>query len=77
MTDFDAIDPESLAQCTGGAGPSRQQQAQMRQLAQSYCPKIYQRYRNQTITRPIAERCLDEAGYGMFKRSLDRYFPRR
>ena len=78
MQDFDAIDLESLAQCTGGAGPSRQQQQEMRQLAQQYCPRIYQRYRNQTITRPIAERCLDEAGYGMFKRSLDRYFgPRR
>jgi hypothetical protein len=73
------IDLTRLESVTGGAaGPNAEQQAQFRELAQSYCPSTYARYRNAPqITRRMGEKCLDEAGLGMFKGQLDRYFPRR
>ena len=70
------LNDDDLACARGGAGQAQNQQ-QLRNLARMYCPQTYQRYRNSTITRPIAERCLDEAGYGEYKSMLDRYFPRR
>ena len=69
-----------LVTATGGTsrGPTAQQQAQFRQLAQQYCPQTYAQNQNaRQITRSMGERCLDEAGLGMFKGQLDRYFPRR
>lgn len=70
------LDDDVLACITGGAGQSQDQQ-QLRELAREYCPQTYQRFGNATITRPIAQRCLDEAGYGQYSSMLDRYFPRR
>lgn len=47
-------------------------------MAQKYCPTTYAQNRSAPqITRPMAERCLDEAGYGLFKGQLDRYFPKK
>lgn len=62
-----------LAHVAGGAS-----QAELRQLAQQYCPATYQRFQSaRTITRPMAETCLQEAGLGMFSSRLDAYFPPR
>lgn len=73
-----AIDPSLLDTITGGAGTSAEQQQEFRALAKSYCPVTYAQNKNaRTITRQMGERCLDEAGLGMFKGQLDRYFPRR
>jgi hypothetical protein len=53
-------------------------QAELRQMAQQYCPVTYDKFKNEkTITRPMAEKCLDEAGYGWAKFKLNEYFPRR
>lgn len=68
-----------LATVVGGAAPtSGTSQAELRKLGQQYCPATYQQFqRAATITRPMAEKCLDEAGYGLFKGQLDKYFPRK
>ncbi len=70
---------DDLITVTGGAGrqsTAQANQAELRQMAQQYCPKTYQRYRTAPqITRPMAERCLDEAGYGWARGRLDQYFP--
>jgi hypothetical protein len=74
------IELAQLAHVAGGAGAPAAQtsQAELRQLAQQYCPATYQRFESaRTITRPMAERCLDEAGLGMFRSRLDQYFPPR
>ena len=75
------IDPISLSSVTGGAqaaGPSAEQQAQFRKLAQSYCPQTAAKNAGaRTLTRKMGEACLDEAHLGMFKGQLDQYFPRR
>jgi hypothetical protein len=73
------IDLATLESVTGGAsGPTATQQAQFRQLARDYCPQTYARYRSAPqITRRMGERCLDEAGLGMFRGQLDKYFPRQ
>ena len=70
------LDDDALACVPGGAGQPQNQQ-QLRDLARQYCPQTYRQFRNAPITRPIAERCLDEAGYGQYTGMLDRYFPRR
>lgn len=70
------LDDDALARVTGGAGQAQNQQ-QLRKLAREYCPQTYERFRSSPITRPIAERCLDEAGYGQYTGMLDRYFPRK
>lgn len=71
---FASIDDE-LVTVTGGAQKS---QAELRQMAQQYCPQTYQRFRNAgEITRPMAQKCLDEAGYGWASSQLDQYFPRK
>lgn len=57
-------------------GVDKAQQAELRTLARKYCPETYAANQHRTITRPLAERCLDEAGYGNFKSMLDRYFKR-
>ncbi|MGE0396965.1 MAG: hypothetical protein AB7T06_09625 [Kofleriaceae bacterium] len=73
------IEIENLITVTGGAGrpgTAQTNQAELREMAQQYCPATYQRYRNAPqITRPMAEKCLDEAGYGWARGRLDRYFP--
>lgn len=69
---FTEIDVHQLSGITGGRS-----QAELKQLARRHCPQTYAQYQHRPITRPIAERCLDEAGLGMFKGQLDRYFPRR
>lgn len=72
------IDPNTLETVTGGAGPSAQQQAEFRKLAQSYCPATYAANKHAPqITRRMGEKCLDEAGYGGWKSYLDKYFPRQ
>ena len=80
MTNINAIEslPElsidDLVRASGGAG--QKTQGELRQLAQQYCPAVAEQYKNApVITRPMAERCLDAAGYGMFKGRLDQYFP--
>jgi hypothetical protein len=50
---------------------------QLRSLAQRWCPQTAARYQNTAITRPIAERCLSEAGLSQYSNRLDQYFPRR
>lgn len=65
---------DELATVSGGAGPSQTQQAQLRDLARQYCPRTYAANQNRPITRPLAERCLNEAGYGSYTSMLDRYF---
>jgi hypothetical protein len=73
---FTTIDAEALATTIGGAASSAPGQAELRELAQSYCPATYDRFKSaKTITRGMGEKCLDEAGYGMFKGQLDKYFP--
>lgn len=66
------ISSDALAVVFGGADTA--QQAELRTLARSYCPQTYAANLNRPITRPLAERCLDEAGYGNYKGMLDRYF---
>ncbi|CAN5778572.1 hypothetical protein BH11MYX3_BH11MYX3_01890 [soil metagenome] len=69
---------DELALITGGAAAASSSQAELRQMAQSYCPATYDRFKGAPkITRAMGERCLDEAGYGMFKSRLDPYFPKK
>jgi hypothetical protein len=66
-----AINIEILATVSGGAG-----QAELRDMAKRYCPQTYARNASAPqLTRRMGEQCLDEAGYGMFKGQLDKYFP--
>lgn len=75
MSNSQSLTSIELAHVTGGAGATHSQ-AELRQLAQQYCPATYQRFQSaRTITRPMAERCLNEAGLGMFRSRLDAYFP--
>jgi hypothetical protein len=53
-----------------------QSQDQLRALARRYCPQTSAQHGNRTITRPVAERCLREAGMEQYSSQLDRYFPR-
>ncbi len=70
------IDPSLLSTVCGGA--AKKSQAELRQLAKQYCPATYAKYSSKkTLTRPMAETCLDEAGLGFFKGRLDAYFPRK
>jgi hypothetical protein len=63
---------ETLEAVHGGAG-----QAQLRQLARTWCPRVYEKNASQpTLTRRMGEQCLDEAGYGQYKSMLDQYFPK-
>lgn len=72
---FSSIDDE-LVTVTGGASGTNQ--AELRRMAREYCPATYRRFKNEpVITRPMAEVCLDEAGYGWAKGQLDKYFPRK
>ncbi|MBL0214782.1 MAG: hypothetical protein IPQ07_12975 [Myxococcales bacterium] len=74
------LSPVQLSSVTGGAGTTGggDSQAQLRQLAQSYCPATYEKFKTAPqITRRMGERCLDEAGLGAFKGRLDQYFPRK
>lgn len=77
-TSFSTVD--DLVTVTGGAGrqgTAQTNQAELRDMAKQYCPQTYKRYQSAPqITRPMAERCLDEAGYGWARGHLDRYFPR-
>jgi hypothetical protein len=66
---------EALATVCGGA--DTKQQAQLRELARKHCPRTFAANQDRPITRPLAERCLDEAGYGQYRGMLDRYFPPR
>ena len=69
---------DELLSVTGGAGTRSQSQAELRQLAAQYCPATYAKFkRAPQITRKMGETCLDEAGLGMFKGRLDRYFPKK
>jgi len=71
------IHPDQLATATGGASTATNQ-ADLRALAKDYCPDVYAKFKSaKTITRAMGERCLDEAGYGSWKSSLDRYFPKQ
>jgi hypothetical protein len=67
------IDSQVLAVVSGGA-PTAAQQAELRALARQHCPATFQANQNRAITRPLAERCLNEAGYGWAKGRLDQYF---
>jgi hypothetical protein len=67
------LDASQLTAVTGGADTA--QQAELRGLAKSYCPQTYAANASRPITRPLAERCLEEAGYGSYKGMLDKYFP--
>jgi hypothetical protein len=60
--------------CGGNANVN---QAQLRSLAQRYCPQTFAQHRNAPITRPLAERCLAEANMTQYSGMLDRYFPPR
>ena len=65
------IQRAGLLSVTGGAD-----QAQLRQLAQQYCPATFSQFKGTSqITRPMAEKCLDEAHMGFAKGRLDEYFP--
>ena len=69
---------DELLSVTGGAGTPSQSQAKLRQLAQQHCPATYAKFKGAPqITRAMGERCLDEAGLGMFKGRLDQYFPKK
>ena len=62
-----------LLAVTGGAD-----QAQLRQLAQQYCPATFNQFKGApSLTRPMAEKCLDEAHMGWAKGRLDEYFPKK
>ena len=68
------LDLAVLASVTGGNAS----QAQLRELGKQYCPTTAASFAGaKTVTRPMAETCLDEAGYGGFKGMLDKYFPRK
>lgn len=69
------IPSDALAAVCGGADTA--QQAELRNLARTHCPKIYAANQHRPITRALGERCLDEAGYGNYKSMLDRYFPKK
>lgn len=77
-----SLDVENLTSITGGAtarpaqhAPTPAQDAQLRDLARNNCPVTYRQFQNTPVlTRAMGERCLDEAGYGMFKGRLDQYF---
>jgi len=72
------LELDELAHITGGAAATTDSQAKLRQLASQYCPATYDKFKSAPqITRPMGERCLDEAGLGMFKGRLDAYFPKR
>jgi hypothetical protein len=82
MTNSQTIEALSLDQLTavtgGAAGAPSASQAELRQLAASHCPATYAQFKGaKTITRPMGEKCLDEAGLGMFKGRLDAYFPKK
>ena len=67
------IEIAALANVSGGAD-----QAKLRQLAQQYCPTTYSQFKGaKSITRPMAETCLDEAHMGWAKGQLDQYFPKK
>ena len=69
---------DELATVIGGAGTPAKGQTELRQLAAQYCPATYAKFKGAAqITRPMGERCLDEAGLGMFKGRLDQYFPKK
>ena len=71
-----SLDAMNLVTVTGGASQTASQ-TQLRTMAQQYCPVVYAQNKSApTITRKMGEACLDEAGYGMFKGQLDKYFPR-
>ena len=71
------IEAVNLVTVTGGASQPASQ-AQLRGMAQQYCPTTYTKFKNAPqITRKMGEQCLDEAGYGMFKGQLDKYFPKK
>jgi len=71
------LDAVNLVTVIGGASQTASQQ-QLRTMAQQYCPVVYaQNKAAPMITRKMGEACLDEAGYGMFKGQLDKYFPRK
>lgn len=72
---FTDVSPHLLAGVCGGQAATKSP-AELRALAQQYCPQTAAANKSRPITRPIAERCLDEAGLGMFKGQLDAYFPR-
>lgn len=68
---------DELASVIGCASAPAKSQAELRQLASQYCPATYGKFRGAAqITRPMGERCLDEAGLAMFKGRLDQYFPK-
>ena len=68
MTNIELAD---LSSVVGG-----QSQDQLRALARRYCPQTSAQHGNRTITRPVAERCLREAGLEQYSSQLDRYFTR-
>jgi hypothetical protein len=73
-TAFITLGLDELTWITGGA--ASQSQTELRQMAQQYCPATYDKFKGAPqITRRMGERCLDEAGLGMFKGRLDQYFP--
>jgi len=68
------LDPSLLATVCGGA--NQKSQAELRDMAQKWCPATYAKYGSaKTLTRAMGEKCLDEAGFGAFKSRLDAYFP--
>lgn len=72
------LELSELSFVVGGAAPPADSQAQLRSLAAQYCPATYEKFKTApTITRRMGERCLDEAGYGSWKSSLDKYFPKK
>lgn len=72
-----SLELSELACITGGAG-AQKSQVELRELARTYCPVTFDKFKNApALTRRMGERCLDEAGLGMFKNRLDAYFPRR
>ena len=69
------IEITGLETVTGGAAAP--DQAKLRALAQQYCPATATKFGSaKTITRPMAETCLDEAHMGWAKGRLDEYFPK-
>ncbi len=73
MTNLDS----SILSVVSGGAPSAAKQAELRELARTNCPATFQANQDRPITRPLAEQCLDEAGYGWAKGRLDQYFPRQ
>ena len=69
---------DELTSVTGGASAPSKSQADLRQLAAQHCPTTYAKFKGAPqITRQMGETCLDEAGLGMFKGRLDKYFPKK